>query len=276
MHGVCVLHVSTCVSFVSVAYISSLCKESKEFAVSQLLKCLPLLKVGNTKAKAEYLTIMPMVMAHSIENNCHIEECRQLLSYSLIHPAISRDELAVLTIWMNSLEERHSSATCNSSKTITSKAMSVSASLQNLLMAPQYTTGSSDGGLGNQAPMISVHDKSNMLPVPNGISTRYLVGTMAAEQTSSSGCGDWPMMSVPSSVGGGRIGADLGTISNCDQVHTGVIGTRNRTLTSSASVPLSDGLNHPFITWSMGSQVPAQHLSSPSAYSALQNPQGFS
>lgn len=265
MHLLCVVYVSTCASFVSVAYVCGLCKESKEFAVSQLLKCLPLLKVGNTKAKAEYLNIMPMVMAHSIENNCHIEECRQLLSYSLIHPAISRDELAVLTIWMNSLEECHSNA--YSSNTKTTKPLSVP--LQNLIM-PQYTTGSSDG-LGN-APMISVHDKSSVLPVPNGVTTRYLVSTVV-DQTSS-GC-DWPTMAVPSSVGGGRIGADLGTMSTCNQVHTGVIGTRNRTLTSSASVPLSDGLSHPFISWSMGSQVPAQHLSSPAAYTALQNPQGF-
>lgn len=255
-------------SFVSVAYINGLCKESKEFAVSQLLKCLPLLKVGNTKAKAEYLNIMPMVMAHSIENNCHIEECRQLLSYSLIHPAISRDELTVLTIWMNSLEERHSNASGNTTKTTKPLPMT---SLQSLLM-PQYTTGSSDG-LGNP-PMISVHDKSNVLPVPNGVTTRYLVSTVA-EQTSSGGC-DWQTMAVPSSAGGGgRMGADLGTMSNCDQLHTGVIGTRNRTLTSSASVPLSDGLNNPFISWSMGGQVPAQHLASPTAYTALQNPQGF-
>ncbi|CAH1792402.1 unnamed protein product [Owenia fusiformis] len=86
-------------------YISSLCKESKENAVSQLLAHLPLLQPGNTDAKAEYLKILPKILNHSIENATHIEESRQLLSYSLIHPAINSEERSQFTIWLGNLDD---------------------------------------------------------------------------------------------------------------------------------------------------------------------------
>ncbi len=88
------------------AYIGALCTESKEIAVNQLLSHLPLLQPGNDSAKCEYLNIIPKILAHSIENGIHIEESRQLLSYSLIHPAINSDERSQFTLWLNHLEER--------------------------------------------------------------------------------------------------------------------------------------------------------------------------
>ena len=87
------------------AYISSLCAESKEDAVSCLLSCLPLLQAGNMEAKEQYLKIIPKILAHSLEKGCHIEESRQLLSYTLIHPAISADERTQLKLWQRYLEE---------------------------------------------------------------------------------------------------------------------------------------------------------------------------
>jgi hypothetical protein len=90
----------------SAAYISNLHAESKENAVAQLLCRLPLLKPGNTEAKAEYLKIIPKILAHSIENGIHIEESRQLLSYSLIHPAITSEERSQFTLWLGHLEDR--------------------------------------------------------------------------------------------------------------------------------------------------------------------------
>lgn len=87
-------------------YISSLCNESKENAVCQLLAHLPLLRPGNMEAKGEYLKIIPKVLAHSIDYGIHIEESRQLLSYSLIHPAINSDERSQFTLWLGHLEER--------------------------------------------------------------------------------------------------------------------------------------------------------------------------
>ena len=95
----------TFISFVSV-FVSGLCNESKENAVNHLLSHLPLLRPGNTDAKAEYLNIIPKVLAHSIEHGIHIEESRQLLSYSLIHPAITSDERSQFTLWLTHLEDR--------------------------------------------------------------------------------------------------------------------------------------------------------------------------
>ena len=73
--------------------------------MTQLLAHLPLLRPGNTEAKTEYLKIIPMILSHSIKNGCHIEESRQLLSYSLIHPAISGEERSQFTTWLTQLEE---------------------------------------------------------------------------------------------------------------------------------------------------------------------------
>ena len=93
------------------AYIAGLCNESKESAVASLLACLPLLKPGNMEVKAEYLQILPKILSHSIDNGCHIEESRQLLSYSLIHPAMSASERAQFKSWLSHLEERFASTT---------------------------------------------------------------------------------------------------------------------------------------------------------------------
>lgn len=88
------------------AYISSLSGESKEIAVNQLLSHLPLLRPGNEDAKAQYLGLIPKILAHSIRHSVHIEESRQLLSYSLIHPAISNEDRCSLTLWLRQLEDR--------------------------------------------------------------------------------------------------------------------------------------------------------------------------
>ena len=77
------------------------------YAVHQLLLHLPLLQRGNTPAKKEYLNLIPKILAYVIEKGVHIEESRQLLSYLLIHPAITSDERATLNKWLNHLEERY-------------------------------------------------------------------------------------------------------------------------------------------------------------------------
>lgn len=71
-----------------------------------LLSHLPLLRPGNTEAKAEYLKLIPKILEDSIDRGCDIEESRQLLSYSLIHPAINSDERNQLNLWLGQLEER--------------------------------------------------------------------------------------------------------------------------------------------------------------------------
>ena len=89
------------------AYISSLLKSSLDSAVTSLLSHLPLLQRGNSLAKAEYLTLIPQILTRVIDKGVRIEESRQLLSYSLIHPAITAEERAQFSVWMSHLEERY-------------------------------------------------------------------------------------------------------------------------------------------------------------------------
>lgn len=83
-------------------------QESKDKVMMLLLTHLPLLKPGNIEAKIEYMKLLPKILAHSIENNQHIEESRQLLSYALIHPATSLEDRNALAMWLNHLEDRTS------------------------------------------------------------------------------------------------------------------------------------------------------------------------
>lgn len=87
-------------------YVNGLAAETKEHVVSQLLTHLPLLRPGNVDAKSQYLSLLPRVLGHSLEHNVHMEESRQLLSYSLIHPALSHEDRRSLTLWLRHLEER--------------------------------------------------------------------------------------------------------------------------------------------------------------------------
>ncbi|XP_078090028.1 protein Smaug homolog 1 isoform X3 [Mustelus asterias] len=90
------------------AFINQWHQESKDKVMMLLLTHLPLLKPGNTDAKMEYMKLLPKILAHSIENNQHIEESRQLLSYALIHPATSLEDRNALAMWLNHLEDRTS------------------------------------------------------------------------------------------------------------------------------------------------------------------------
>lgn len=74
--------------------------------VSPLLNHLLLLRPGNADAKACYLSLIPRVLGAAVETGINIEAARQLLSYSLIHPAISTDDRRVLTQWLRHLEDR--------------------------------------------------------------------------------------------------------------------------------------------------------------------------
>ncbi len=91
------------------AYLSSLCNESIESAVSQLLNHLPFLTPGSNEAKAEYLTLIPKILTHTVEKGLHLEDSRQLLSYLLIHPALTNDERSSLAWWLGRLEEQTNS-----------------------------------------------------------------------------------------------------------------------------------------------------------------------
>ncbi|KAK3736884.1 hypothetical protein RRG08_000629 [Elysia crispata] len=88
------------------AYILSLQSEEKEVVTHQLLRLLPLLQVGKTSVKKAYLQLIPELLSHTIHKGVNVEESRQLLSYSLIHPAITTEERGNFQMWMGSLEDR--------------------------------------------------------------------------------------------------------------------------------------------------------------------------
>ncbi|XP_062619622.1 protein Smaug homolog 1-like [Saccostrea cucullata] len=91
------------------AYIHQLRTEPQEIAVQKLLAHFPLLKVGSVKAKTEYLALIPQILTYSNENGAYVEESRQLLSYSVIHPALTSEEHAHFNWWISHLNERFTS-----------------------------------------------------------------------------------------------------------------------------------------------------------------------
>lgn len=74
--------------------------ESEEDALEQLLAHLPLLKPGNLEEKEEYLRLLPKVLLGSCEESTYMDQCKQLLSLSLIHPAFNQEDRAKLSYWL--------------------------------------------------------------------------------------------------------------------------------------------------------------------------------
>ncbi|KAK8739360.1 hypothetical protein OTU49_003596 [Cherax quadricarinatus] len=91
------------------AWVSQI-PEAKDGGASDLLHHLPLLRPSNTEAKLQYLSIIPKVLAHTVTSAgtqpSALENARQLLSYSLIHPAITAEERRALAHWLRTLEDR--------------------------------------------------------------------------------------------------------------------------------------------------------------------------
>lgn len=88
-------------------FISSLLVLSdQEEVINILLSHLPLLKPGNDGVKSQYLKLLPKVLEFSVKKSQFLQESRQLLSYSLIHPAFDNDERTSLTSWMEHLDDR--------------------------------------------------------------------------------------------------------------------------------------------------------------------------
>ncbi|KAL0127172.1 hypothetical protein PUN28_005451 [Cardiocondyla obscurior] len=90
-------------------YINSLTSESTEIAINQLLTHLPLLKPGNVECKKSYLVAIPELVNHCVSTGQYAEKTQQLLSYTLIHPAITTQDRRLLSQWLHTLEDRISS-----------------------------------------------------------------------------------------------------------------------------------------------------------------------
>ena len=92
-----------------IAFVSSLCVAGEPVdlasAVTWLLHSLPLLRTSNAPAKAAYLHVLPTVLRRATETGLCLPDCQQILSYALIHPAISGDELIPLNAWQPQLHE---------------------------------------------------------------------------------------------------------------------------------------------------------------------------
>lgn len=92
----------------SVEFVTGLRQQSIEEAVTQLLAHLPLLVPGNDEARYEYLQLLPKILAHSVDNSVHQDECMQLLSLALVHPAFPQEERNSLLKWLSHLEKNYS------------------------------------------------------------------------------------------------------------------------------------------------------------------------
>ncbi|XP_012264559.1 protein Smaug homolog 1 [Athalia rosae] len=88
------------------AFINSLLSETTETAINQLLTHLPLLRPGNSECKQCYLVAIPELVSHCVSTGQYTEQTQQLLSYTLIHPAITSQDRRSLTQWLRHLEER--------------------------------------------------------------------------------------------------------------------------------------------------------------------------
>lgn len=80
--------------------------ESTEIAINQLLTHLPLLRPGNIECKQSYLQAIPELVSHCVSTGQFTEQTQQLLSYTLIHPAITNQDRRSLTQWLRHLEDR--------------------------------------------------------------------------------------------------------------------------------------------------------------------------
>ncbi|XP_014208090.1 protein Smaug homolog 1 [Copidosoma floridanum] len=97
------------------AYINSLLSETTEVAINQLLTHLPLLRPGNVECKQSYLMVIPELINHCVSTGQYTEQTQQLLSYTLIHPAITSQDRRSLSQWLGQLEERISNTPIQSS-----------------------------------------------------------------------------------------------------------------------------------------------------------------
>ena len=242
---------------------------SKETAMTHLLTCLPLLRQGNTEAKAEYLKIIPKILAHSIENGCHIEESRQLLSYSLIHPAINSEERSQFTMWLGHLEERFTQGVYTPAG-VTSNSMSQSEHIHVLSdIAPEMFAAGS----------VLYEDKNGPQTIPGGLTVAGQPGVQQGVQ----GLNGWQQVaSRDSGIGLG----DIEAVQSCSSAHfnTGstVTTAGGQVITSSSTAssglgdsPAADSLNGAGLTVKEHTPLHAT-LSGPAAFNSVPSSHGES
>lgn len=66
--------------------------ESNDTLMRDMLAYLPLLNPKNQDVKTVYLALLSKVLKYAMDHCTLHDEARQLLSYSLIHPAFQQDD----------------------------------------------------------------------------------------------------------------------------------------------------------------------------------------
>ena len=93
------------------AFLGSLYSQPDAPALAQLLTHLPLLNPGNAEAREHYMKLMPKVLLGSSEDLDYLEQCRQLLSLAIVHPAFPHENREALSYWLARLDEKQKNIT---------------------------------------------------------------------------------------------------------------------------------------------------------------------
>ena len=86
-------------------YVGSLSAMPEDRAIARLLEYLPLLRTGNIAVANSYVSVLEAVCAHSLSSGLCRNDCMQLLSLALIHPAIPMPSRDLFIQWREKLSD---------------------------------------------------------------------------------------------------------------------------------------------------------------------------
>jgi len=87
-------------------FLRSLDSRSDEDLVSALLTHLPLLRPGNEEAKSVLLNLLEKAFKSNVDGGLRLLECRRILTFALLHPAMNLEDRRNLQTWLPRIEER--------------------------------------------------------------------------------------------------------------------------------------------------------------------------
>ena len=142
----------------SAAFLSSLHSQTEDQALSRLLTYLPLLHPGNIDARKEYMHLLPKVLLSSSETHKYLDQCRQLLSLALVHPAFPQKDRDTLTFWLNKLDGKHVPP-----RKIVSLPLATSSQLTATASPPSSSSSSSSASPHKKVRQIKTEESSSAL-----------------------------------------------------------------------------------------------------------------
>jgi len=87
-------------------FLRSLDSRSDEDLVSALLTHLPLLRPGNEEAKSVLLNLLEKAFKSNVDGGLRLLECRRILTFALLHPAMNLEDRRNLQTWLPRIEEK--------------------------------------------------------------------------------------------------------------------------------------------------------------------------